>query len=200
VVTTRPAGARTVSRTPVVPAVRRRGPGSAVAILACIGLVFGAGAAASRWLGGEEARIGRRLEAMAGVFNRVNDQSGLRRLATAAELGRYFSEDVNVSIGPRRIAGREHLVAAVVQIDAGVSDLRISLGNLDLELSPDGLTATAACTIRASGRVRATDERWREMAELEFDLRKAPHGWEVATVRSASAIESPLGGTAGTRR
>jgi hypothetical protein len=152
--------------------------------------------------GGEEGRIVRMLEAAAEDASVESEESPVVRMAGAARLGRYFTEDfaVGAEVSPGTIRGRDGVVAVAAQARAAVAGLRVRVTDVDVTLSsPD--TATAYLTLTVSGREPApggvgapspqAPSGMLDARELLVTLRHVDGDWLIARVDPLSTLERP---------
>jgi ketosteroid isomerase-like protein len=146
----------------------------------------------------EERRIVRRLEALADAASVTGEERPVVRLAGAARVGRYFTEDATVDAGEGRgpLLGRDAVAAVAGQARMAIDDLQVRVEDVEVALdTPD--TATAHLTLVVSGRRVAGAARDPAAAglldarEVLVTLRRVGDDWLVASVAPLRTLERP---------
>jgi hypothetical protein len=165
---------------------------SSRAVGAIVGLVLLAWALWT-WWPSEERRIRRRLDQLAETASVPAGEPPIARLARAAQVGRFFTEDLVIDLGPASapIRGRAALVALASRFVPPPEGARVAFVDVAVTVAPGGETATVALTATGSMVDRVSGEKVVEARELEFGLRKLEGEWLVATVKAVSPLLRP---------
>ncbi len=145
------------------------------------------------WLSSEARQIRRRLDALAETASvRVGD-TNLVRLAKAARLAAYFTEDITIDLGspPTVIRGRDTLMAVAARTQVSPEGLRIELVDVQITVDAEGARATASMTVQGSGIDFATGDQMIDAREIEMTLVKLDGEWLIQGVSAVSAIRRP---------
>ena len=138
---------------------------------------------------GPEARIERRLQALAAEFNE-STTDGLGTVARAARIGSYFTDDVVIDLGRGTppIQGRETLIGMTARLQPRTASLRLELLDITVVLrSPDtaDVSLTAAFGRRAIGVESAESVDARELA---ITMNETVGEWRLSRVRVVEAF------------
>ena len=148
----------------------------AAALILLVLLASGA-VAWTRWHA-EDAVVARALDALAAEINAgTTDGAGLA--ARAAELSRYFTEDVVIDLGPRtsEVRGRATVIDMMSRLQPRTSAFQLRLTDIGATVAPDQRSAEAVLTaefIRRGGGEDSIDAR-----ELAIQLTKADGTWRI---------------------
>jgi ketosteroid isomerase-like protein len=141
------------------------------------------------WRPSDERRIRAVLEALAEAASEPAGE-GLEPLARAAALGRFFTEDVVVDLGPSRrpIEGRDTLVALAAQARPPAGGLRVRFVDVTVTVEAGGATATTRATALVRGTVPGDPEA-ADARELTMGFRKVGGAWLIARVAAVEPLE-----------
>jgi len=143
---------------------------------------------------GEEREIARRLNELAETASVDVDENPVIRMANAARVGRYFTEDGLIERGENAapIQGRGAVVALAAQARTAVEDLRIRFTDVEIRVSGSD-TAVAHLTLVVSGRGEEKPSTGSSIdaRELRLTFRKIDGDWLIARVESLETLERP---------
>ena len=158
-------------------------------LLAAILLVWGVRA----WVPSEERQIQRQLDALAEAASFEAGEPNLVRMANAARIGGYFTEDATIDLGPplTAIHGREAIRAIAARVQVPAEGVEIDFVDIQIAVASEGTRATVSMTVTGSGLDLATGDRVIDARELDVRLRKVENEWLIWKVEAVSAIERP---------
>ena len=161
------------------------GVGFVIAV-ACAWVGFG-------WVSSQERQIRRRLDALAETASVGGQDTNLVRMAKAARLVGYFTEDVTIDLGSSSTAirGRDALMAMAARIRVSQEGLRIELVDVQITVAAEGPRATASMTVEGSGADFATGDQVIDAREIEMTLVKMDGEWLIRDVSAVSSIKRP---------
>ncbi len=161
------------------------GAAGAVALAAVALLVW------SRWSSDDERAIRERLEALRTEVNSATGD-GLARVAHAASVGSYFTEDVVVDLGEGTapIRGRLVLMGMVERLQPRAAAFRMELDDVGVEVIPGAAAAAADATLTISfvRRSASTGEESRDAREFTLGLVKTSGTWHIARVTAIDVL------------
>jgi hypothetical protein len=140
----------------------------------------------ARWAS-EEAAVERRLNALAAEINEsTTDGAGL--IARSAQLGTYFSDDVEIDLGKGAapIRGRATVMDMAARLQPRTSAFTLRLTDVRVVLASDRQRADVVLTaefIRRGGGEDAIDAR-----ELALGMTKAGGSWRIAHLTVVQAF------------
>ncbi len=145
------------------------------------------------WWSSEVRQIRRRLDALAETASVGGGDTSLVRLAKAARLAGYFTEDITIDLGSPStvIRGRDTLMAMAARIRVSPEGLRIELVDVQITVDAEGARATASMTVQGSGIAFATGDQMIDAREMEMTLVKLDGEWLIQGVSAVSAIRRP---------
>ncbi len=158
-----------------------------------IALLLGGAAVLGWWVlfPSEDRVIKRRFSDLASDVNAAFAEQGLARMAGAARIGAYFTDDVRIEFGAvAPIAGRAALMAVAAQAPAE-RDLRLAFADVQVTIAPDRRTASAYLTVEVSGIDARSGARTLDAREVEATLEKLEGRWLIATATAVSTLERP---------
>lgn len=139
----------------------------------------------------EEERVRARLDQ---IVDTVNAQStdGLGKLADAARLASFFTEDVTIDPGqpypPMR--GRDAVVAAAATAGRSAGGFELSFVDVQVSVGADA-TATAHLTVTLTWTNAQTGAPTMDAREVEVALRKEEGEWRVAGATPIETLRRP---------
>jgi hypothetical protein len=157
------------------------------AVLLTIAVIAAGAFVWMRWTS-EEAAIERRLIALADEINQgTTDGAGL--LARAAQLGTYFTDDVEIDLGKgaASIHGRATVIDMASRLQPRTSVFTLRLTDIGVVLASDRRRADVLLTaefIRRGGGEDAIDAR-----ELSIAMTKADGSWKIAHLTVVEAFK-----------
>ena len=145
------------------------------------------------WLSSEARQIRRRLGALAETASVGGGETNLVRMAKAARLAGYFTEDITIDPGSPStvVRGRDALMAMAARIRVSPEGLRVELVDVQIADDAEGARATASMTVQGSGVDFATDDRMIDAREMEMTLVKLDGECLIQGVSTVSAIRRP---------
>jgi ketosteroid isomerase-like protein len=140
----------------------------------------------------DEQRIRARLDDIAEAVNARSDGDGLNRLADAARLASFFTEDVAIDPGPPHapIRGREAVVATASSAGRAAGGVELSFVDVQVAVGDAG-AATAHMTLQLTWTNAQTRERTIDAREIALTLREVEREWRVARVSPVQTLERP---------
>jgi ketosteroid isomerase-like protein len=160
----------------------RRGPAALVAAVA----IAGAALAWFLWPG-DSAAIHGRLAALSTDLNAAGG-TGLAGAAQAAQIGRHFTEDVVIDLGPAaaKVEGRTTLVGMFARLERRTSEFTVRFLDATIRERTD---STASVSLTAEIRSRsASQEAWMDAREFSVSLRQEDGEWRIARVQAVETI------------
>lgn len=140
----------------------------------------------------DERRIRARLDEIEDTVN-SEASDGLGRLADAARLASFFTEDVVIEAGqpypPMR--GRQALMAAVSAAGSAAGGFELALVDVEVAVGPAEAEATAHLTATLTWTNVQTGERTIDAREIELTLRELNDEWLVSAARPLETIQRP---------
>jgi hypothetical protein len=137
----------------------------------------------------EERQIRRRHAELAKVFNeRPADGFGL--VARAAQLSRFFTDDVVVEPGRGAgpIVGRERLLALAARAPNSGDGYRLDFVDISVDVS--GETAASAMTATLASHNSETGQREVDAHEVALEWLRSDE-WRIARIRLVETLERP---------
>lgn len=158
----------------------------AAAWCAAVALTMGLASGGCSW--GEEAAIRSRLDALTAEANQPAAE-GLARVAHAASIGGYFTDDATVDLGPGTtpIEGRDMLIGMVARLQPRTAAYQVRIEDADIRVAEDGLTAGVAVTVSVTPRNPTPDEG-PDPREFAVTMTKAGGTWRIARVTAVQAL------------
>ena len=145
------------------------------------------------WLSSEVRQLSRRLDALAETASVGSGETNLVRMAKAARLAGYFTEDITIDLGSPStvIRGRDTLMTMAVRTPVSPEGLRIELVDVQITVDAEGARAIASMTVQGSGIDFATGDQMIDAREIEMTLVKVDGEWLIQRVNAVSAIRRP---------
>jgi hypothetical protein len=164
-------------------------PRRALTVAAVVAVVALAGIAWRVWRPSEERVIRSRLESLVSDFNETTTD-GLGTLAHAVALASYFTEDVQIDLGPGStpIEGRQALVGAGAALQPRTASLRVGLEDVGVTIDPSRTSATVTLTASVTRRSFTTREESIDAREFALALTKADGTWRIARVTPVDTL------------
>ena len=128
----------------------------------------------------ERRQIRRQLDGLAESASMGGDASDIERLARAARLARFFTEDVIIRTSTDNsafVGGRRAVAAMAAQTSAERRTLKVSLDDVEIEVT-DATTATADMTAVISSN--SPDAESVDLREVSVTLRRENGAWLIA--------------------
>lgn len=153
--------------------------------------MLAAGAAAVVWVAvpSDESRIRKAMADLLAAIEKTGPESPVATARRAERAAGWFLADCEVRIdraGVGAVASRAELRQAVFQLRSALDDLRITLHDEDVAVSPDRGTATHRFTARAAARHRDLPES--AVQEVEVRWSRTSDGWRIRSVGTVEGI------------
>ncbi len=137
-----------------------------------------------------EDEIRRQLDALAEAASVAPGATNLERLARAARLGRFVTEDVVIDLGGRLGAarGRQAVIGVAARAPVGADGVAFQFLDERIVLAGDAVSATVTLTVRGTGVNLATGDEWVDAIALDMRWRDVDGAWLVAAVTAVELI------------
>lgn len=112
------------------------------------------------------------------------------RMVQVAGLGRFFTQDVRLQLGPGVVQeGRDGVLALAARWRPS-GDMRVELPDIEVQVAPNRTVASVHLTVKVSGRngnrAKVVDAR-----ELEIQLSKHESEWLIESVEAVDPLRVP---------
>ena len=160
----------------------------AAIVLAVVGLAIGAWFLLSP--DGEGAAVRTRLQALADMVNR-STVDGLGPEARGAQLGAFFTEDVDVDLGKSAapIHGRDTVIGMADRLQPRTSAFQLKFEDVGVAMVPGGETANVHLTAEFIRRSITTGEQTLDAREFTIGMRRVGGQWQIARVTAVDTLE-----------
>jgi uncharacterized protein (TIGR02246 family) len=140
----------------------------------------------------EEQRIHARLGEIVDTVN-APSADGLGKLADAARLASFFTEDVTIEPGAPypTLRGRDAIVAAAAAAGRAASGFELSFVDVQVGVGDGSDTATAHLTLTLTWTNVQTGAPTMDAREIELALRKEEGDWRVAGATPVETLQRP---------
>jgi ketosteroid isomerase-like protein len=140
----------------------------------------------------EEQRIRARLDEIVDAVN-APSADGLAKLADAARLASFFTEDVAIDPGAPypALRGRDAIVAAAAAAGRAAGGFELSFVDVQIAAGDGGDTATAHLTLTLTWTNAQTGAPTMDAREVELALRKEAGEWRVAGATPVETLQRP---------
>lgn len=161
----------------------------AISVAATVGVALLALVGWHLWSPAEERLVRSRLESLVNEFN-DETTDGIGSLAKAVALASYFTEDVQVDLGPGStpIEGREALVGAGAALQPRIASLRVGIEDVGVTIDESRTSANVTLTASVTRRSFTTREESLDAREFALALTKADGTWRIARVTAVDAL------------
>ncbi len=138
-----------------------------------------------------EDEIRRQLDALAEAASVAPGATNLERMARAARLGRFVTEDVVIDLGGRLSAarGRQAVIGVAARTPVSADGVAFEFLDERIVLAGDAVSATVTVTVRGTGVSLATGDEWADTIELDMRWQEVADQWLVASVTAVEAIQ-----------
>lgn len=142
----------------------------------------------------DERRIRRVVGEMAAVFDGRTTASDLERVARLAPLARALAPAVSVDGLPApggdgaALHGRDAVLAAAMAALRLVPDLRVTVGGISVDVTPDAPSATATAGLVISSQ-SGSDAAWRDIRELRLSFERHDNAWLVTHIAPETVLQ-----------
>ena len=143
-------------------------------------IVIVAAVAAVLYLRGDRRQIRRQLDSLATTASVRGTESDIDRLARAARLGGFFTEDVVIRRSEDNsafVGGRPAVAGMAAQVASQNRTMKVSIKNVDIAIA-DGSTATADMTVVVAMSNPETESV--DLREVMASLRKVNGTWLIS--------------------
>jgi SnoaL-like protein len=160
----------------------------AAIVLAVVGLAIGAWFLLSP--DDEGAAVRTRLQALADMVNR-STVDGLGPEARGAQLGAFFTEDVDVDLGKSAapIHGRDTVIGMADRLQPRTSAFQLKFEDVGVAMVPGGETANVHLTAEFIRRSITTGEQTLDAREFTIGMRRVGGQWQIARVTAVDTLE-----------
>lgn len=136
------------------------------------------------------APVRARLEALAGMVNK-STVDGLGPEARSAELGTFFTDDVDVELGSGAapIHGRATLMGMAARLQPRTAAFQIKFQDVSVTMGDDGQTASVHLTAEFIRRALATGDESLDAREFMLGMRRVGTDWQIAKVTAISTLQ-----------
>jgi len=165
-------------------------PGRVAAIVAVVVAAVGVAAWFLSTAGDEAAAVGQRLRAFSDEVNK-STVDGLGPGARAAQLGSFFTDDVDVDLGQGSapIRGRETLVTMAARLQPRTAAFRLEFEDVRVALAPGGETADVHLTAEFIRRSLTTGEESLDAREFTIGMRRVGGDWKIGRVTAIDTLK-----------
>jgi ketosteroid isomerase-like protein len=163
-----------------------------VRLLLALFAVVGAWLAWKTLFPSEEQRIRARLDQIVATVN-AQSTDGLDKLADAARLASFFTEDVTIDPGTPypTLRGRDAIVGAAAAAGRASGGFELSFADVQVAVGDGGDTATAHLTLTLTWTNVQTGAPTIDAREVEIALRKEGGEWRVAGATPVETLRRP---------
>ena len=151
---------------------------------------------ACSWWQGDKALISARLNALVEQVN-AHSPDGLGSLARAAQIGKFFTDDVIVELGrgSAPVTGRDTLMAMAARLEPRTSGFTVKLTDINVLVTPNdqsadiNLTAEIIRKTPASGEPAASSAPSMDAREFAVIMRKVDGEWKIARLTAVDTLK-----------
>jgi hypothetical protein len=131
-----------------------------------------------------------RLESLSEMVNR-STVDGLGPEARAAQLGAFFTEDVDVDLGQGTapIRGRDTVIGMAERLQPRTAAFRLKFEDVSVVMSPDGNNADVHLTAEFIRRSITTGEESLDAREFMLVMRRVAADWQIAKVTAIQTLK-----------
>ena len=136
------------------------------------------------------APVRTRLDALADMVNKSTGD-GLGPEARSAQLGMFFTEDVDVELGSGAapIHGRATLMGMAARLQPRTAAFQIKFQDVSVTIGDDGQAASVHLTAEFIRRAIATGEESLDAREFMLGMRRVGTEWQIAKVTAISTLQ-----------
>ncbi len=145
-----------------------------------------------RLQGHDEKEINRNLNRIVNILSKAPGESQPAAMARTRQLGSFFSSDAAFHLSPHfpNPENRAELTSYVFQARAQTDALDINIYDRQLEIYPDGDSATMLFTARAN-IIHSGNQRERLVHEFELGWAREDGDWLISEVKLIEGIRHP---------
>jgi len=165
-------------------------PGRVAAIVAVVVAAVGVAAWFLSTAGDEAAAVRRRFRALSDEVNK-STVDGLGPEARAAQLGSFFTDDVDVDLGQGSapIRSRETLVTMAARLQPRTAAFQLEFEDVRVALAPGGETADVHLTAEFIRRSMTTGEESLDAREFTIGMRRVGGEWKIGRVTAIDTLK-----------
>lgn len=158
----------------------------AIAVLLVAGLIWGI----RRLFPSDREKIVRQLNDLASTVSTAGAETDVARMAKAARIGRFFTEDVTVDLGPPQspIQGRGTLVALAASAREQ-GRLRVEFIDVQIAIGPGSMSASVDLTAKVSGPDSEDGRPAVDAREFRITFQKVRDEWLISRVEGVRTLE-----------
>ena len=136
------------------------------------------------------APVRTRLDALADMVNK-STVDGLGPEARSAQLGMFFTEDVDVELGSGAapIHGRATIMGMAARLQPRTAAFQIKFQDVSVTIGDDGQAASVHLTAEFIRRAIATGEESLDAREFMLGMRRVGTDWQIAKVTAISTLQ-----------
>jgi SnoaL-like domain len=136
------------------------------------------------------APVRARLQSLATMVNR-STVDGLGPEARSAQLGAYFTEDVDVDLGrgAAPIRGRTTVMGMAERLQPRTAAFRLQFEDVSVAMAPSGDTADVHLTAEFIRRSITTGEESLDAREFTIGMRRVGGEWQIARVTAVDTLK-----------
>ena len=136
------------------------------------------------------APVRARLDALADMVNK-STVDGLGPEARSAQLGTFFTEDVDVELGSGAVPihGRATVIGMASRLQPRTAAFQIKFQDVSVTMGDDGQTASVHLTAEFIRRAISTAEESLDAREFMLGMRRVGSDWQIAKVTAISTLQ-----------
>ena len=136
------------------------------------------------------AAVRARLRAFSDIVNR-STVDGLTPEARSAQLGAFFTEDVDVDFGQGAapIRGRDTVIGIAERLQPRTAAFRLEFEDVSVAMAPSGNTADVHLTAEFIRRSITTGEESLDAREFMIAMRRVGAEWQIARVTAVETLK-----------
>ena len=139
---------------------------------------------------GSSASVRARLQALSDLIN-SSTVDGQGPEARGAQLGAFFTEDVDVDFGQGAapIRGRDTLIGMAGRLQPRTAAFRLRFEDVTIEMAPGEETADVHLTAEIIRRSVTTGEESLDAREFTLGMRRVDGEWQIARVTAVDTLK-----------
>ena len=140
--------------------------------------------------GGGSANVRARLQALSDMIN-SSTVDGLGPEARAAQLGAFFTDDVDVDLGggAAPIRGRETLIGMAGRLQPRTAAFRLQFEDVTITMAPGDAAADVHLTAEIIRRSITTGDEALDAREFTLGMRLVGGEWQIARVTAVDTLK-----------
>ena len=138
----------------------------------------------------ETADIRRRLQALCDDVN-SSTTDGRGPEARAAQLGMFFTDDVDVDLGKGAmpIQGRPTIIAMAARLQPRTAAFKLEFADVTVVMEPGGNAANVHLTAEFIRRNLSTGEQSLDAREFTLGMRRVANDWQIRRVTAVETLK-----------